>query len=82
MSKRNREFECKNNPNDFCNVCGEFMLEKNVRKFTDGLQQSYLSYFGLLPNLNESWTPKFICGACQSILNKWAVGQRYIFIYF
>ena len=27
------------------------MLQQNVRKFADALQQSYLNYFGMLPNL-------------------------------
>lgn len=70
---------CVNSPHDFCNVCGKYMIKKNVRVFTDALQQSYLHYFGMLPNITDPWTPKFLCALCQSSLGKWAVGPWYAF---
>lgn len=82
MSKRFREFKCVNDPNDFCNVCGEYIKKKKLRKFTDALQESYRNYFGTLPNLTDPWTPKSLCAICQSILSKWAVGHRYEFVFF
>lgn len=77
MSKRSRQFVCENNPNEFCNVCGEFMVLKNVRRFTDALKKIYSNYFGVQPNLTDEWAPKSLCASCQTTLSKWATDKRY-----
>lgn len=83
MSKTKREFECKNDPDDFCYVCGDYVVEKKIRKFTDSLRKSYLQYFKVAPeNLNERWTPNAICSSCHVILSEWASGsKKYVFVY-
>lgn len=76
MSKRTRVFMCKNNPDDFCNICGLYMLKNKGLAFTEALQKHYFHYFGVLPTLNEPWTPKRICDLCHRKLSKWASGER------
>ena len=75
MNKRLRQFECVNNPDDFCNVCGKHMTKKQVKVFTETLQKHYSDYFGALPTLNEPWAPSMLCIVCFSNLHQWAAGQ-------
>jgi len=78
MSKRRLQFSCENNANDFCNVCGQYMLRKSVRKFTTGLKQHYLDYFGMHAQTDKAWTPEHLCSVCQSALSNWAVNGRFV----
>lgn len=81
MSKRAREFSCYNNPDDFCYVCGEYVIDKKKHTFTDSLQQKYEQYFGVAPaSVDQRWTPSMICHSCQSILTEWASTCKYVFI--
>lgn len=81
MSKQKREFECVNNQDNFCYVCGEYVVKKNERNFTYLLRENYLQYFGLAAeNLDEQWTPSIICLSCHMNLMGWASGStEYVF---
>ena len=49
------------------------MMQQNVRKFADALQQSYLNYFGMLPNL--AWIrghQNFYVVRVKTVFSKWA----------
>ena len=76
MSKRLRVLECLNNPDNFCNVCGEFIKNNHAHTFTPAVQLHYLNYFGISPNITEPWTPKSLCDLCYIILTNWAAGGR------
>lgn len=76
MSKPVRNFKCVNNPNDFCNVCGEFSKGNKTRPFNEKLQKHYLDYFGIPPSFTHPWTPKYLCNYCRLTLNKWSIGKR------
>ena len=44
---RTKRRQCRNNPEVFCNICGEYIMEKyrfNVRDFT---KRAYEAYFGM-----------------------------------
>ena len=70
-----REFECINNPDDFCNVCGKHMAKNKVYVFTEIVQKHYFDVFGALPTLNKPWAPTMLCGSCKLNLHRWAAGQ-------
>lgn len=70
MSKRTRVFLCENDPDEFCYVCGKYVIQKNKHIFTDSHQQKYEQYFGMAPeNLDQQWAPSFICQHCEIIFN-------------
>lgn len=76
MAKRKRDFDCINNQNDFCYVCGSFVPVPIRRRFTDSLQQNYLQYFGMAPaTFHERWTPNIVCLSCHITLAAWASGS-------
>lgn len=69
------------NQDNFCYVCGEYVVKKNKRNFTYLLRENYLQYFGLATeNLDEQWTPSIICLSCHMNLMGWASGStEYVF---
>lgn len=77
MAKRKRIFECENNPDYFCYICGNYIVCKNKRKFTTALQEFYFQYFQMkVENLEENWTPNSICPTCYTPLTAWASGCK------
>ncbi|XP_049306156.1 uncharacterized protein LOC125776677 [Bactrocera dorsalis] len=81
MSKRTREFECTNDPDMFCYICGEYTLVRHRRQFRDSIQSIYPKYFGIEPkNIDKPWTPNILCSLCQIILVQWESGstKRYV----
>lgn len=76
MSKPIRNFKCVNKPDNFCNVCGEFINGIKSRPFSDKLQKNYLDYFGIPPSFTDPWTPKYLCNYCRLSLIKSSNGNR------
>ncbi|XP_050548562.1 uncharacterized protein LOC126910234 [Daktulosphaira vitifoliae] len=79
MSSNKRQYKCKNNPNKFCYVCGEYIFV-TPPNFTSTLQSAYRLYFYISPeNLGESWTPNVLCNTCKTGLTMWMTGaKRYL----
>lgn len=78
MSAGNRVFKCKNDPNKFCYVCGEYIFV-NPPNFTQSLQAAYRLYFKIYPNnVDKPWTPNAICNTCRYSLNVWMSGAKYV----
>lgn len=76
MSKRKRDFECENDPDNFCYVCGEYTQLRDRRSFTNILQDAYLHYFGIAgAHLDAVWTPFIVCNQCKTTLVSWAAGS-------
>ena len=64
-------FSCKNKPNVFCYVCGEFVLKRQKREFTNKLRKAYLRYFGCaIGDEDKPWAPHSVCLSCMSGLYK------------
>lgn len=64
--------ECKNNPDDFCYVCGEYNSTVVKKPITTAHERAYLSYFGFgICDQNKSWVPHFLCKNCHLGLLKW-----------
>lgn len=77
MSKEARVFTCKNHPDKFCYVCGEFIITKQRNNITNVLQEAYFQYFGFAAaHLNKKWTPSVVCNSCKLTLNSWASGAK------
>lgn len=78
MSNAKCKFHCKNDPNKFCYVCGEYIFV-TPPKFTVTLQNAYSLYFNVTPeNLDESWTPNVLCNTCRTSLTMWMSGAKYV----
>ena len=74
MSSKRRH--CRNDPDVFCYICGEYMAKKhrfNVRDFT---RKAYQAYFGVkLGDQNKSWAPHKVCKNCTETLRLWTQGK-------
>lgn len=76
MSKRRRTFKCANDPDNFCYICGKYIIAKNRRTFNKLIEENYLQYFGIrVENLNEPWTPGILCRLCYDNLARWGSGS-------
>ena len=74
MSSKRRQ--CRNHPDVFCYICGEYMLAKyrfNVRDFT---KRAYKAYFGIkLGDQNKSLATPKVCKQCTEMLCRWIQGK-------
>lgn len=73
MSGHDILVKCKNCPDDFCYVCGEYSnLAELKKQITKAHERAYLSYFGFnISDQTENWVPHFICRNCHLGLLKW-----------
>ena len=56
MSTKRRQ--CRNNPNVFCYICGEYVMAKYRFNVTDFTQKAYEAYFGMkLGDQDKFWAP-------------------------
>lgn len=64
--------DCRNHPNTFCYVCGEYTLKSQKRTITTDLCKIYGAYFGCpLADQDKTWAPHIICSACSNGLRDW-----------
>ena len=74
MSIKRRQ--CRNNPDAFCYICGDYMMAKcrfNVRDFT---KRAYEAYFGMkLGDQDKPWAPHKVCKHCTETLRFWTQGK-------
>ena len=67
---------CCNDPNKFCYICGEYVLEDQRRTITDFVRKVYLAYFGIrLGDQDKSWAPHVVCKTCIEHLRMWTNGK-------
>ena len=63
---------CKNHPDLFCYVCGNFTAKPQRRSITTELKKLYKMYFGCpLGDQDKRWAPHLICSSCASGLRDW-----------
>lgn len=62
--------KCKNSPDLFCFVCGDFNPRLSSRKFSPRLLVAYYSYFrfGAEESLSKPWSQGFLCSICSRYL--------------
>jgi len=69
--------DCKNHPDIFCYVCGEFTPKSQKRTITTDLRKIYGAYFGCrLGDQEKKWAPHIICSACSNGLHDWLNGRK------
>nr|CAH7733771.1 unnamed protein product [Callosobruchus chinensis] len=69
--------ECKNHPDSFCYVCGQFTLETQRKPLSPLLKTAYKFYFDCqVGDQDKPWAPSVCCTTCYSSLIKWLKGTR------
>lgn len=63
---------CKNNPDQFCYICGEYDSTQVKKRITKAHEKAFLAYFGHgICDQNAQWVPHLICKSCHLGLLKW-----------
>lgn len=66
---------CRNRPDVFCYICGQYTLVKQRRNITDFVKDSYFAYFGVrLGQQDKQWVPHNVCCFCVE-LRQWTYGK-------
>lgn len=74
MSTRRK---CKNDPNNFCYVCGKYTLPVHRRNIAHKMKIAYKHYFGCkVGDQDKTWAPHICCNACNTELLRWAAGKQ------
>ena len=71
-----KQRQCRNNPDVFCCICGEYMMAKyrfNVRDFTKSTCEAYFCM--KLWDQDKSWAPHKVCKHCTEMLCFWTQGK-------
>jgi len=64
--------DCRNHPDSFYYVCGEFTPKSQKRTITLNIRKIYGAYFGCpLGDRDKTWAPHAICSACSNGLRDW-----------
>lgn len=68
---------CANSPDNFCYICGEFVIKKHQRSITEFVKNVYFAYFGVkLGDQQKAWAPHKVCYVCVEDLRKWSCGKK------
>ena len=68
---------CKNKPNVFCYICGEYTIASNRKPVTSFIMRAYHAYFGIkLADQDKAWAPHMVCKTCTETLHGWTNGKR------
>ena len=70
MNRQSRS--CKNSPDVFCYVCGEFTTKSQRRPISNFMKTAYRFYFGCqLGDQDKQWAPQVTCNRCYVKLTQW-----------
>ncbi|CAI5785163.1 Hypothetical predicted protein [Podarcis lilfordi] len=68
---------CRNKPDVFCYICGEYTIAPNRKPVTSFIRRAYHSYFGIkFGDQDKAWAPHMVCKACTETLRGWTNGKR------
>jgi hypothetical protein len=68
---------CKNKPDVFCYICGEYTLVPNRNPITGFIKRAYHAYFGIkLGDQDKGWAPHIVCKTCTEYLRCWTKGKK------
>ena len=64
---------CRNKPDVFCYICGEYTIAPNRKPVTSFITRA----FGIkLADQDKAWAPHMVCKACTETLRGWTNGKR------
>ena len=68
---------CRNKPNVFCYICGEYTFAPYMKLITSFITRTYHAYFDIkLADQDKAWAPHMVCKACTEILRGRTHGKR------
>ena len=68
---------CRNRPDIFCYICGEYTLVPYRNPVTTFIKQSYHAYFGMtLGDQDKAWASHMVCKSCTECLRQWSKGKK------
>ena len=68
---------CKNKPEVFCYICGEYTIAPNRKSVTNFITRAYHAYFGIkIAEQYKAWAPHMVCKAFTETLRGWTNGKR------
>ena len=68
---------CKNTPDVFCYICGEYNVVHNRKPVTTFIKRAYHAYFGMeLGDQEIAWAPHMVCKRCIEYLRQWTKGKK------
>ena len=68
---------CRNTPDMFCYICGEYTIAPNRKSVTRFITHAYHTYFGIkLADQDKAWAPHMVRRTCTETLRRWTNGKR------
>ena len=68
---------CVNSADNFCYICGEFIVSSRKCVLTTRTRKVYHHYFGCkVGNQDKPWAPHVCCNSCVTALNEWLKEKR------
>ena len=68
---------CANDPDIFCYICGNFVVESQRQNITSFVKNVYYAYFRVkLGDQDKTWTPHKVCRCCVESLRQWSKGHQ------
>ena len=68
---------CRNKPDVFCYICGEYTVVPNRKSVTSFVKRAYHAYFGMkLGDQDKAWAPHMVCKKCTEYLRRWTHGKK------
>lgn len=68
---------CVNNVDNFCYICGEFIVKSDKCNITKITKKAYKLYFGCkVGDQDKIWAPKVCCRKCKSGLGNWLHNKK------
>ena len=68
---------CRNRPDVFCYICGEYTLVPYRNPITTFIKQTCHTYFGMkLGDQDKAWAPHMVCKSCTECLRQWSKGKK------
>ena len=67
-----RFFQCKNSPDNFCYICGSYVLPHLKRTITSEIKRFFSKYFDCpVGDQDKTWAPHIVCSKCNITLKEW-----------
>lgn len=75
-TRKSSQRQCKNSPNKFCYVCGQYILKSQGKKISEKVCNAYFLYFGHIVYQDKPWIPQMFCVSCYATLLSWLNGNK------